>query len=225
MTNFALGVVSSLIATLLTVAAGLVGAARMRRIPIALLSRVTGLGIRQSFAQQKVANAELAGDLAQARWVKVLAGRGNELTRDSFRSVWEQADSRLDSVQILLPNPSLGDGSFLADREAEIRRHDSGFRPGLLSEQVRSNIEYISAIASQRSNVELRLYDAPNVCRIILTDKVAYLTTYTAGDHGRNSPCMVFTSPGTMYDFSLRLFSVTWGRAVAVPTRAQPPVS
>jgi hypothetical protein len=217
MTNFVLGVVSSLVATVLTVTVGLIGAARMRRLPIALLSRVSGLGIRQSFRQQRLANAALGQDLEKARWVKVLAGRGNELTRDSFRTVWEQADFRLDSVQILLPNPGLGNGSFLADREAEVRRHDAGFKPGLLAQQVSANIDYISSVASLRSNVELRLYDAPNISRIVLTDKVAYLTTYSPGEHGRNSPCLVFTSPGPMYDFSLRMFSVTWARAVPGP--------
>lgn len=57
-----------------------------------------------------------------ARWVKVMAGRGNELTRDSFQAVWDEADSRLESVQILLPNPDSGADSYLAHRESEIQK-------------------------------------------------------------------------------------------------------
>lgn len=216
MANFILGVVSSLVATAITVIGGLVGLHRMRRLPVAALSRFTGLGIRQIYREQKVANVDLGKDLSRARWVKVLAGRGNELTRDSFRVVWEGAGSRLDSVQVLLPNPNVGSGSFLAAREAEIRRLDAGFRPGLLAQQVQANIEYISNISAQRPGVELRVFDAPNISRIILTDKVAYLTTYSNAEHGRNSPCIVFTNPGAMYDFSLRMFSVTWAHAVTL---------
>jgi hypothetical protein len=214
MNSFVLGFVSSLAATAFTVCIGLVGTARIRRVPTILLSRATGLGIREIFRQQKLANAVLAVDLGKARWVKVLAGRGNELTRDSFRTVWDYADSRLESVQILLPNPALGPRSHLADRETEMRRHDSGFKPGLLGEQVQANIEYISTVAAQRSNIELRVYDAPNIVRIVLTDKVAYLTPYTGSEHGRNSPCIVFMHPSPMYDFSMRMFSTTWARAV-----------
>jgi hypothetical protein len=213
MAGFILGIVSSLAATVLTVTAGWFGSSRMRHWLVAVLSRLTGLGIQRSYRQQKLANLDLGPDLAVARWVKVLAGRGNELTRDSFRAVWEEADSRLESVHILLPDPGLGPGSFVANREAEILRQDTGYSPGLLAGQISSNIEYVSTIAAKRSHVSLRLYDLPNIYRIILTDRVAYFTTYAASGHGRNAPCVVFSNPGTMYDFALRTFSIWWDHA------------
>lgn len=217
MTGFVLGIVSSLAATVLTVATGWFSSRRMRHWPVAALSRLTGFGIQRIYPQQKLANLDLSADLAHARWVKVLTGRGNELTRDSFRQVWQEADSRLESVQILLPDPDPGPVSFLAGRETEIRRYDSGYQPGLLSEQVKSNLAYISTVASKRNNVQLRTCDLPQVCRIILTDRLAYFTCYAASDHGRNSPCAVFSNPGFMYDFALRLFTVTWNHATPRP--------
>jgi hypothetical protein len=217
--GFVLGIASSLAATVLTIAIGWLGSKRMRHWPVAALSKVTGLGIQRSYPQQKLANLDLSHDLAAARWVKVLTGRGNELTRDSFQQVWQEADSRLESVQVLLPDPGPGSVSFLAAREAEIRRYDTGYRAGLLSEQVRSNINYIAAIADKRNHVELRVFDLQQVCRIIVTDRVAYLTVYSASDHGRNSPCVVFSNPGPLYDFALRMFTVTWEHAVPASTR------
>jgi hypothetical protein len=214
MSGFILGIVSSLAATALTVTAGWLTSRRMRHWPLIILSAMTGLGIRRSYPKQSLANIDLGGDLAKARWIRVLAGRGNELTRDSFRAVWQQADTRLESVQILLPDPYLTAGSYLADREAEILKYDLGYRPGLLAQQVISNIEYISAITSNSANVELRLYNLPNICRIILTDQVAYVTTYAADEHGRNAPCVVYRHPGTMYEFAFRLFSVAWNAAL-----------
>jgi hypothetical protein len=110
-------------------------------------------------------------NLARARWVKVLAGRGNELTRDNFRSLWQDVSARLESIQILLPDPGITANSCLADREAELREWDPGYRVGLLAQQVGANIEYISAVASRRPNLELRLYNLPNICRIVLTTR------------------------------------------------------
>jgi hypothetical protein len=214
MGGFVLGIVSSLAATALTVGAGWLASKRMRHWPLVILSAMTGLGIRRSYPRQSLANLDLSTDLARARWVWVMAGRGNELTRDSFRAVWQEADSRLDSVQILLPNPDIGAGSYLDERESEIRKYDSGYEPGLLAGQVRSNIEYVSTIADKRANVELRLYNLPNICRIIVTDQVAYLTTYSASDHGRNAPCIVYRHPGSMYEFATRMFSIAWSQAV-----------
>lgn len=65
----------------------------------------------------------------------------------------------------------------------------------------------------------MRVFDLQQVCRIIVTDRVAYFTSYSASDHGRNSPCVVFSNPGPLYDFALRMFNVTWERAVPASTR------
>lgn len=220
MGGFILGVVSSLVAAFLTVAVGWLTSKRLRHWPLIILSAMTGLGIRRSYTRQSQANLDLGADLAKARWVKVLTGRGNELTRDSFRLLWREAASRVESIQILLPDPYIETGSCLADRESEIRRYDSGYQPGLLGQQVKSNIEYISTISSKRRNVELRLYNLPNICRIILTDEVAYLTTYTANEHGRNAPCTVYRHPGSMYEFATRIFSTAWAQAIPADQRS-----
>ncbi|MEV4294271.1 hypothetical protein [Microbispora rosea] len=213
MNEFLLGVGSSLVATALTVLGGWLSIKRLRRWPIAMLSRLTGLGIVRLYSYQKQANSDLGDDLADARWVKVFAGRGNELTRDSFRSVLEGTGRRLESVEILLPDPDAGPSSWLSHRESEVRRHDAGYESGLLAEQVRANISYLLAITNQTHHVQLRMYDLPNTCRIILTDRVAYFTPYEARAHGRNSPCLVFRSPGLLYDYALRIFSTAWERA------------
>jgi hypothetical protein len=91
----------------------------------------------------------------------------------------------------------------------------------LLAEQVRSNIEYISTISRKRAHVILRLYNLPNVCRLIITDQVAYVTTYPASDHGRNAPCVVYRCPGPMYELASRMFSIAWSQAVPVDQPAR----
>lgn len=214
MTAFFWGVVSSLVASVLFVGAGWFSSARLRGLLIALLARLTGTGLQRVYATQAQANVELGPELIRARWVKVFASRGNELTRNSFQAVWSDALPRLESVQILLPDPAaVGHDSWLARRERETARHDRGFGNGLLPEQIRSNVRYLEAQARKRQGVELRLYDFPHLCRIIATDQVAYLTTYTDHEHGRNSQCLVFARSSGMYDFVLRLFAAAWTEA------------
>ncbi|MFG6197225.1 hypothetical protein [Nonomuraea sp. JJY05] len=210
MNEFVLGVVSSLLATALTVAGGWAFSMRSRQWPVALLSLMTGLGVRRVISRQRLVSGELMAELTHARWVRVLAGRGNELTRDGFAAVWEAAGKRLESVQVLLPDADLGPDSWLSKREEEIRRVDLGFSSGLLAEQVRVNAAYVSEVARHRKNVSLRFYDLPNVHRIIVTDSVAYLTIYQQAEHGRNSPCIIARRPGLMYDYALLLFGTAW---------------
>lgn len=210
MSAFIFGVMSSLAATALAATGGCIFSKRTRQWLVALPSRFTGLGIQRVYLQQKLANSDIPNELSRARWLKVLAGRGNELTRDGFISVWGDTDNHLESVQILLPNPDLGSDSWLARREKNIRSVDPGIRPGLLAEQVRTNSSYLLEVARQKENVTLRLYDLPNIYRVILTDNVAYLTIYRNAAHGRNSPCIVARRPGLMYDLALLLFSTAW---------------
>jgi hypothetical protein len=210
MGEFMLGVVSSLLATALTVLGGWAFSLRARRWPAVLLSRLTGLGVLRALPRQQLATKELAADLARARWVRVLAGRGNELTRDSFASVWEAAGKRLESVQVLLPDTMTGHDSWLSQRESDIRRVDPGFSPGLLADQVRINATYVSEIRRHRQPVSLRFYNLPNLHRLVITDNVAYLTMYRQTEHGRNSPCIVACRPGVLYDHALLLFNTTW---------------
>ncbi|MGW0810769.1 hypothetical protein [Nonomuraea sp. NPDC002799] len=195
-------------ATALSVAVGWVLSARARDWAVALLSYYTGLGVRKLHRRQRSAADELAADLARARWVGVLTGRGNELTRDTFAPIWSGAVRPLDAVRVLLPDPR--PGSWLVRREDSLRRFDRGFRSGMLLEQVRNNAEYVREAAQHLDVVELRFYDMPNLYRIILTDEVAYITLYGDTEHGRNSPCLVARPPGLLYGFALRIFTSIW---------------
>lgn len=209
MTEFAVGVVSSLCASALLVVAGWLRTRSGRAWLIRLLSALTGLGIDRRYTEQRLASADLAADLARARWVKVLAGRGNELTRDTFRHVWPAAGGRLESVEILLPDPEPGDG-WLCRREREIARYDPGYAPGLLAAQINTTIRYVWAVAADHQAVTLRLFDLPHTQRLIITDDVAYVTPYPVHRHGRNAPCFVFRTDSPFYDHALRLFTAAW---------------
>ncbi|MFB4285034.1 hypothetical protein ACBJ59_57895 [Nonomuraea sp. MTCD27] len=208
MNDFTQGVISSMAATALSVAVGWILSARAREWAVAALSRYSGLGVRKLHRQQRRAADELAADLARARWVGVLTGRGNELTRDAFAPIWSGAVRPLDAVRVLLPDPR--PGSWLVRREESLLRFDRGLRPGMLLEQVRNNAEYVREVALHLDVVELRFYDLPNLYRIILTDEVAYITLYGDTEHGRNSPCVVARRPGLLYELALCIFTSTW---------------
>ncbi|MFI7615327.1 hypothetical protein ACIBP6_29270 [Nonomuraea terrae] len=209
MQELVIGIVSSLIATVLTVMAARFGVRWPRKWVLRLLSRISGLGITRAYDKQSDANAALDADLRAAHWIKVLAGRGNELTRDSFHDVWRQGHTRLQSVQVLLPDP-MDPGGWLRRREEEVRHIDPGFERGLLAEQVSTNINYLSSVVAANPSVELRLFDAPHTCRLVITDHLLYFTPYLSGRHGRNSPCFVFRNDSVMYDHLLRFFETLW---------------
>ncbi|MCB5163558.1 hypothetical protein LG634_01670 [Streptomyces bambusae] len=218
MTEFLLGILGSLAASAILLVLGLLRGARPLWWLLATCSRYTGTGLGRVYRHQSSSERDLARDLRRARWVKVLAGRGNVLTREVFSPLWS-AGASPQSVQILLPDPDPDprEDSWLDRRSEEVARFDPGFAVGVLRSQVRTNIDYLARVTQARDDIELRTFNLPNNCRVIATDRAAYLTYYSASAHGRNSPCLYARAPGFLYTAALRQFDATW-------THATPPL-
>ncbi|GAA3759519.1 hypothetical protein [Salinactinospora qingdaonensis] len=210
MTEFLLGIVSSLAATAATLAGGWLLSGSLPQWILVAFSRLTGLGLQRIHKFQKAANSEVEKEVGCASWLKVMAGRGNELTRDAFIPIWSGENASLDFVQILLPDPDSAEYSWLTRREEELRDLDPGLGRGVLTQQVRANTSYLRQATKENEKVALRFYNLPNLWRVIATDRLAYITLYRSGEHGRNSPCLVARRPGYLYDFALSLFTAAW---------------
>jgi hypothetical protein len=215
LTEFALGVTSSLAATAATLGLGWLLSRRVRWWLLAALSRLSGLGALRVHRHQDDAKPELADEIGRARWLRVMVGRGNELTRDGFAPLWSGGGRPPDSIRVLLPDPrSPGPReNWLGRRERELISVDPGFGPGLLSEQVLANFHYLTQASGEGENTEIRFYDLPNLYRIVATDNIAFITLYRSAEHGRHSPCIVAHRSGELYDFALRVFDTAWESA------------
>lgn len=218
MNDFLIGILGSLAASAILLVLGLLRGARPMWWLVAACSRLTKTGLGRVYLHQSSAERDLARDLEGARWVKVLAGRGNVLTREVFSPLWS-AEAAPQSVQILLPDPGPREDSWLDRRSQEVSRFDPGFSRHLLRSQVRTNLDYVARVTQARDGVELRTFNLPNNCRVIATDRAAYLTFYSASAHGRNSPCLYARAPGILYTAALRQFDAAWAHATpALPT-------
>lgn len=216
---FIVGMLSSLVASGLLLLVGWLKSARLRGLAIRLLARISGNGVVAVYDGQEPANSGFERDLKKAKWFKVMAGRGNELTRDRFANHWREVAGRLDGAQVLLPNPDVDGHSWLDVRETELARHDAGFGSGTLKEQVRANILYVVEVSRRRNDVEVRLYNLPNIGRIFATDRALYLTTYSPSTHGRHSPTTCFTNGSPFYEFFVRVFDAAWETALPIERR------
>jgi len=246
-----LGVTSSLAATAVTVGLGGLLSRRLRWWLLAAVSRLSGLGVLRVHRHQDDAKAALSGEISRARWLRVMVGRGNELTRDGFAPLWSGGGRPPDHVRVLLPDPVSarsspgvsqevagegpaeapgsdaarhdgGPASWLDRREAELIALDPGFGRGLLSEQVLANFHYLSEATRDLAGTEIRFYELPHLYRIIATDNLVFLTLYQNGAHGRRSPCIVAHRSGSLYDFALRIFDTAW-ESGRVPGAASAP--
>ncbi|WP_329296577.1 hypothetical protein [Streptomyces pseudovenezuelae] len=221
MNAFLLGVLSSLATSALLLALSLLHAARPLWWLTAACSWFNGTGLHRVYRRQSSAERTMREDLARAQWVKVIAGRGNILTREAFAPLWSGTISPA-SVQILLPDPDTPNDSWLDRRSHNVARFDPGFTPDLLRSQVRANVDYLTQAAQTHTGIWLRRYNLPHTCRIIATDKVAYLTFYSDNAHGRNSPCLYARAPGLLYTIALQQFDTAWANSTEAPDPQHP---
>ncbi|WP_150236775.1 hypothetical protein [Nocardiopsis quinghaiensis] len=233
MTEFILGITSSLVATGAALGLGWLLSRRARWWLLAVVSGLSGLGALRVHRHQDDAKPALSEEIGRARWLRVMVGRGNELTRDGFAPLWTGGGRPPDSVRVLLPDPSRpayggspgasdAEENWLARRERELMEVDPGFGPGLLSEQVLANFRYLAEATRGAENTEIRFYDLPNLYRIIATDNTAFITLYESAVHGRHSPCIVAHRSGSLYDFALRIFDTAWDSARAPGSAPSP---
>ena len=151
MTAFLFGVLSSLAASVIALALGLLRGSRPLWWLVTVCSWCTGTALKRVYSRQSSSEQEIARDLSRARWIKVLAGRGNVLTREVFSPLWSGALS-VDSVQVLLPAPHPQGDSWLDRRSNDLHRFDPGYSPELLRDQVQANLDYLThATRCQRS--------------------------------------------------------------------------
>ncbi|WP_193374550.1 hypothetical protein [Nocardiopsis valliformis] len=224
---------SSLAATAATLGFGWLMSKRVRGWVLAALARLSGLGVLRIHRHQDDAKGELAEELRRARSVRVMVGRGNELTRDGFAPLWSGGGRTPESTRVLLPDPYVPEEgeSWLDRRERELGVTDPGFRRGVLRDQVLANHRYLLEATAAQDSTEIRFYDLPNLYRIVVTENLVFLTLYRKAVHGRRSPCIVAGQSGWLYEFALRVFDTAWeasrspdGAPASHTDRPPPPV-
>jgi hypothetical protein len=224
MTGFLLGVASSIVASGLLVAISWIFSSKTRSWLSGLLGYLTGAGSFHLYPTQIGAHKELVAALKRARWVRILAARGNELVQGTLDDLWPRV-GRVQDVKIVLPDPERTDEwSWLTHHEGEAAAYDPGFGPNLLADQVRTNLEYLRQRTQDMRNVHIESADFPTVARVVITDRQAFLTIYSEDKHGRDAPCIVCDTSSPIYDFAVRLFNMAW-RVVESQKQTMPPLN
>ena len=225
MNALAVGIISSLLAACILAVVGTLSSKRCRAAAIRLLGWASGLDVEGLYARQADASGDVAAELAKARWVFILAARGSELDRDAFAPLWRTRYEQ--PTRILLPNPSIdGTGSWVRHREVELSTHDPAYGGGVLAAQITATLELLR-VRVLNGLCEVRLFDAPHLCRLVVTDRRAFVTLYTAREHGRSSRCLRLRSGGILYGYFHRVAEALWTQSApfgqAPPQPPSPP--
>ncbi|MFI6250230.1 hypothetical protein [Streptomyces sp. NPDC051016] len=206
MNEFWVGVVSSVLASAALASLGWVVSPGARLKAKRVVLKSVNAEIVETFATQRDAATEISARLTGAREVRILAGRGNELQRDSFRGLWAEADRK--ELKILLPDPEVsGPGSWIDDHQQEALGYDGGQGDQMIAENIRNNVQYVRNRIARLDRSEIGLYDLPIIARLVITEKWAFITPYSNRRHGEDSPCIMVAAGNPVYELAERMFA------------------
>lgn len=208
--DFVISFLASLAATALILLTVTWRSKLVRRALTALASAFLGVEIRYVFSDGKRAENGVKDALKKAKNVRIFTGRGNAFQRDLYETVLKNTSGTDLVVHVLLPDPNekRQGVDWVSSREEELAKFDTAFGGGTLRRQIQATCDYLEPFISPGC-FEVRLYHAPHIGRIILTDDYLFLTPYSASRHGRD--CHVFEyGRGEMYDMFSRFFEMIW---------------
>jgi len=209
---FIQSVLASLVAGALVILLTGLFSRRARWVLTAILGRILGVDIEYVYRNSRAAADDVKHNLERASWVDLMTGRGNELQRETFAPILaERRGPGTRPFRILLPEtqPTGAGYDWTAQRESELAKFDRSFGQGVLRTQVNTTVEFLLPHLSE-GEIELRLFSYPHLGRILITNRAAFFTPYSAQTHGRDCRVYKYRVGGDMYEFLRRLFEQLW---------------
>lgn len=208
MMNLLLGIAGSLIAALIVVFATKYFNQKWFFTALSSLSRSE---LVYKYQNKVAAHKDIKKEIETSARVYIFAGRGNELRKDTFESLFsKRPNNRRVDLKILLPNPKQDDvrHNWLERREAELSSIDDGFHKDMLTTEIYASIKYLKEY-EEKAFLNLKLFSFPHIGRIILTDESLYFTPYSGDEYARDNPIYKFRK-GDVYKSYERLFNCVW---------------
>jgi hypothetical protein len=212
MTSLILSVIGSVAGGLILVIFMSLISQRARWVLTGILGRLLDVDIEFVFSNKAESLPDLKAEIARARQVAILTGRGNELQRETFSPLFlDRPDNKNVVIRILLPEtaPSPNQPNWTNQRERELAAFDHAYGNGLLVQLIEANAQFLANHAA-RGLLTLRRYNSPHIGRLVITERFAYYTPYRNDCHGRDSCVYKFRRGGEMYDNLGRLFDQLW---------------
>lgn len=205
-----IGIISSLIASLIAFVLISLFSETVRRALTAVASTFLGIDVKYVFKNGRESQNSVQLSLKRSKTIKIFAGRGNEFQGSFYLPLLEANEKVKKDIKILLPDiynqPRSMD--WIAYREDELSKVDHAFGKGILKTQIAATFGFLHKYLESKI-LDLRCYNYPHIGRIIITDDSVFFTPYSAVLHGRDSQVYQYVR-GEMYDYYIRFFDMIW---------------
>ncbi|MGD9693618.1 MAG: hypothetical protein AB7G17_07335 [Phycisphaerales bacterium] len=216
MFEFVIGVISSVAASAIMLACVTLFSDRAKWFLLGLTDRFTGLGLVKFFRNDEAAEGDLAESIRTARFIKIFCSRGMFLERAQYSEALRRAGEKYESIRILLPCLSCAKEGpdWTGINEKELGKLQPEFGSGIFRKQIEHAYDLL-AHYRDKPKLQVRPYNLPHLGKVIITDRVAYVTFYTSDTRASQSCVYKFAADGVLFRWAERVFDLAWENAPA----------
>lgn len=211
MVAFLVGVVSSLVASVMVLGLAYAWSARFREMVISFILRGSRGSVARQWQNRRAGESVFVAELRRANSIKFIGSRGLEFQTDLFESIMVARPANSSTaVRVLLPDTTDADSLYwIQQRENELDKFDHSFSGEMLRTQIDVSVKAIEG-HSQSGKLELRRHRLPHFGRVVITDNVIFVIGFTATTHGYQDAMAMYDFHSPVYTALNRLFDITW---------------
>lgn len=202
---FVLGVVSSLVATMLWTLILNIVSQRFRKLFYGIVDLVLRTDLKFVYNNSDMADADIIKEMRKSSKIYIYTGRGQFLQRQEYADAFAKDST---DVKVILPVPE-PNNKWLKQRAHEMNLINEGFTEKTLADDIQGIARFLQPKVDA-NKIKLHYSDSQHIGKIILMDNSVYFVPYQKDIFGKDTRLYNYKIGSYMYNWLQRYFNALW---------------
>ncbi len=210
--TFFLGVLASLVATMLWVLILNIMSQRFRKFFYGVVDLILKTDLKFVYNNSNTADEDIIKEMKKSSKIYIYTGRGQFLQRQEYAEVFGKEST---DVKIILPVPD-SKNKWLMQRAHEMNAINEGFTADTLASDIQGIAKFLKP-QIDANKIKLQYSDSQHIGKIIIMDNSVYFVPYQKDIFGKDTKVYNYKIGSYMYYWLQRYFDALWEENVKWP--------
>lgn len=210
--TFFLGVIASLVATMLWVLILNIMSQRCRKFFYGAVDLILKTDLKFAYIDSSTADEDIIKEMQKSSKIYIYTGRGQFLQRQEYADAFEKEST---DVKVILPVPD-SENKWLIQRAQEMNAINKGFTANTLAGDIQGIANFLQPNIDT-NRIKLHFSDSQHIGKIIIMDNSGYFVPYQKNIFGKDTKVYNYKIGSYMYNWLQRYFDALWEEDVEWP--------
>lgn len=211
--TFALGILASLIASILWVIILNIMSKRFRGLLYGIIDVILNTDLKYIYNNSDIADNDIVREMQESSKIYIYTGRGQFLQGQEYANVFDKDST---DVKVILPVPD-PNNKWLKQRAHEMNAINKGFTNNTLATDIQSIATFLKPQVDD-NKIQLHYSDSQHIGKIIILDNCAFFVPYQKDKFGKATKVYEYKIGAYMYNWLQRYFDALWDEDVKWPS-------